>query len=56
MTRAPYTGDDGYLPALVSSFTSSGAKVSITNFGVTPPAHTRSVTVTLTHAPASSSA
>jgi len=28
-----WTNADGYLPALVTSFTSSGAKVSITNFG-----------------------
>jgi hypothetical protein len=28
-----WTNADGYLPALVTSFTSAGAKVSITNFG-----------------------
>ena len=28
-----WTNADGYLPALVTSFTSGGAKVSITNFG-----------------------
>jgi hypothetical protein len=28
-----WTNADGYLPALVTSFTSTGAKVSITNFG-----------------------
>jgi hypothetical protein len=32
-TRTTWTNKDGYLPALVTSFTDAGAQVSITNFG-----------------------
>ena len=32
-TRTTWTNSGGYLPALVTSFTDDGAKVSITNFG-----------------------
>jgi hypothetical protein len=32
-SRTTWTNADGYLPALVTSFTDDGAKVSITNFG-----------------------